>query len=413
MALLHIDSPTTVSYDPYSEEALTDPTALYRALRAHYPVYPLPQYDAWAFSRFEDVWAIGEDSERFALDIGPVFDPADLARSNHGAAPELPPVTPYTSFSQVDPPLQTTLRQGIGAPLRPGPVARLEDHIRQTVRDRLDLLAGRGEFDLYTDFGGFVSATVMCGIVGLDPAHAPRVLQLVNGTLERRPPGPVASNGAAFMELHQMLLAAIAARRADPDGPRIPAMDGLINTQVDGVPLSDDEIAAQLGAIIQGGTETVPKIAARCLLELSRRPEQLAEVRANPAENVRIAIEETMRFGAPLQYVGRTAMQDVEIGGAQIRAGQRVFLLIAAANRDDREFENPDEFIWNRPIARHFAFGHGVHFCIGVHLARLEARILVEEVLTRIPSFELDESRALMPPSDFQLGYIQLPLLVR
>jgi cytochrome P450 len=215
----------------------------------------------------------------------------------------------------------------------------------------------------------------------------------------------------------EMLTEAVSRRRHDneagDDSTGNRAIDGLLNTTIGGRRLTDQEISAQLFTIVSGGTETVPKVVARCLLELWRRPEQLAEVRADLSTNCATALEEAMRFGAPLQHVGRCAKVDVELSGAHIKSGERVFLLIPAANRDEREFENPDDFIWNRTTARHFAFGHGLHFCIGVHIARLEGRILLEELLGRVPDYDIDEADALMPPSDFQIGYIRMPLEVR
>src|SRR6185312_12175992 len=131
-------------------------------LRARYPAYPLPQYDAWAISRFDDVWRLGEDGEALVMGIGPLFDPAVLRR-------DVPPLQPagLTSFSQTDPPVQTALRRAVGAPLRPRAVARLEDDIRQLAQQRLDELVPAGEFDLYADYGGQVSAAVMCRVIGL------------------------------------------------------------------------------------------------------------------------------------------------------------------------------------------------------------------------------------------------------
>jgi cytochrome P450 len=412
--VLTIDTPVDFAYDPYSEEALRDPTDLYRVLRQRYPAYPLPQYDAWALSRFDDVWQVGEDGERFVMDIGPVYNPADLARRNAGA-PARKPLDPMPSFSMTDPPVQTALRQGLVAPLRPHAIGLLEEKVRALARQRLDELVPKGEFDLYTDYGGVVSAGVMATVMGLPIELAPRILELVNQALRRKPPGAVedAVTGRAGLELHMMLVDVVAHRRLQgPTGDGYAAIDGMLSTELDGRALTDDEIAVQLFTVLSGGTETVPKVVARCLLELSRRPDQLAAVRENVATNCRLAFEETMRYGAPLQHVGRTATLDVEIAGAQIRAGQRVFLLIPSANRDEREFANPDEFIWNRSMERHVAFGHGLHFCIGVHVARLEGRVLLEELLRRVPSYEIDESRSLMPPSDFQIGYTNMPILV-
>src|SRR4051794_34670918 len=121
--MLTIESPVDFDYDPYSEEALRDPTELYRALRTRYPAYPLPQYNAWALSRFQDVWDVGVDGERFAMEpIGPVYDPADLTRRHDGPPPPPQPTleSPLPSFSTPNPPVLNQLRQGIGGPLRPG-----------------------------------------------------------------------------------------------------------------------------------------------------------------------------------------------------------------------------------------------------------------------------------------------------
>ena len=405
--MLTIDSPVDLQYDPYSAEALHDPTDLYRQLRARFPVYPLPQHDAWAISRFDDVWRLGEDGNALVMGMGPLFDPAALRR---GAAP---PAGRLTSFSQTDPPLQTMLRQAVGAPLRPRAVARLEDDIRQLARQRLDELVPTGRFDLYSEYGGPVSAAVMCRIIGLPVESAAEVLTIVNASMRRVPPGSAPEAGPARLQMHGTLVDLVRRRRTDgPDGSS-PAVDGLLALRLDGRQLSDDEIAIQLFTVLTGGTETVPKVVARCVLELSRRPDQLADVLRKPAETSAAAYEEAMRFGAPLQYVGRTASRDLEIADAQIRAGQRLFLLIASANRDEREFADPDEFRWSRKPERHLAFGHGLHFCIGSHVARLEGRVLLEELLRRVPAFDIDEDSAVKPPSDFQIGYVKLPIIPR
>jgi cytochrome P450 len=408
--MLTVGSPVDVEYDPYSAEALQDPTELYRQLRARYPAYPLPQYDAWAISRFDDVWRLGEDGDALVMGMGPLFDPAAL---KPGAPPPARPAGGVTSFSQTDPPAQTALRQAVGGPLRPRAVARLEDEIRRLARQRLDELIPAGRFDLYEDYGGQVSAAVMCRVIGLPVQTAPEVLALVNASMRRVPPGSAKEAGPARVQMHNTLVDLVRRQRAQGSDGASPAVEGLLTLQIDGRPLSDDEIAMQLFTVLTGGTETVPKVVARCVLELYRRPDQLAEVLQDPASTCPAAYEEALRFGAPLQYVGRTAARNFEVAGAQIRAGQRIFLLIASANRDEREFAQPDEFRWNRTAARHLAFGHGLHFCIGSHVARLEGRLLLEELFRRVPTFDLDEAAAVRPPSDFQIGYVQLPIVPR
>src|SRR4051812_39707067 len=254
--MLTLESPVDFHYDPYSDEALHEPTNLYRELRAHYPAYPMPQYNAWAISRFDDVWQLGESGDDVVMGMGPVFDPAALAR---GAAKPQPP-TGLISFSQTDPPLQTTVRQAVGAPLRPRAVARLEDDIRQLARQRLDELVPTGRFDLYADYGGQISAAVMCRVVGLPVETASHVLTLVNTSMRRVPPGSAKEAGPARVEMHRTLVDLVRQRRADGSDGSSPAIDGLLALRVGGRELSDDEIAMQLFTVLTGGTETVPKV---------------------------------------------------------------------------------------------------------------------------------------------------------
>ena len=121
-----------------------------------------------------------------------------------------------------------------------------------------------------------------------------------------------------------------------------------------------------------------------------------------------------LRFGAPAQWFTRTVVdKPYTLAGQKLMPGHRVIILYASANRDERVFENPDEFRWNRQMEDHLAFGFGMHFCVGVHVARLEGRIMLEELLNRIPDYEIDESQARRVCSDFQLGWMEVPLVVR
>jgi cytochrome P450 len=164
--------------------------------------------------------------------------------------------------------------------------------------------------------------------------------------------------------------------------------------------------------VFVGGTETTPKIAAHGLMELARHPDQLAAVRADLAKNVPIAVEEMIRFCAPAQWFLRTTHKETTIAGQKLKVGQRVLFLYGSAARDEREFENPDAFIWNRPIPRLLAFGFGQHFCVGVHVARLELRIIVETFLRRVTEYHFDMTRAIRFPSSFQWGWNSLPVVI-
>jgi cytochrome P450 len=399
-----------VDYDPYSMVAMTDPHPLYRWLRERRPVYRLERYNAWALSRFADVWDVGQDAEHFSIADGPIFSRERIS-VRLSAPPPAPALDPVPSFSTLDPPLNPRLRQALGAPLRPGPVGRLEPAVRAMARSRLDALIPSGRFDITADYAGPVSAGVMCRVVGLPPSEAPSLLHLVNRAMRRRPPGLTPDGMAAAAELHGRICELVAAHRASGEADHRSMVGGLLGAEVDGRRLADSEVATQMATIVSGGTETVPKIVAGGLLELWRHPDQRAAVAGEPARCAD-AFEEMMRHGAPLQWVGRTVTRPTAVAGRPMRPGERVILLLASANRDELEFDEPDQFRWDRRPARHLAFGHGVHFCIGSHVARLEGRVLVEELLARVPDYEIDLARAVRPPSEFQVGYTSMPLVV-
>jgi len=201
--------------------------------------------------------------------------------------------------------------------------------------------------------------------------------------------------------------------RAHSSGAALPVVDGLLGYRLpDGSALDDAEVATQMLCIFIGGTETVPKIVAHGLWELSQRPDQMAAVRADPATNVPVAREEMVRCCAPAQWFARTARKPFTMHGETIEPGQRIITLLASANRDEREYPEPDEFIWNRPIRRSLAFGRGQHFCIGYHLARLEIDVLLQEWLRRVPDFAIQGDAATRLPSSFQWGWNKIPVEV-
>jgi len=205
----------------------------------------------------------------------------------------------------------------------------------------------------------------------------------------------------------------IARRRAGETTAPCPLIDSLIaDTQILGRPLTDSEITIQLQLIFIGGVESLPKIIAGGLVELWRHPDQRVYVAADLAR-VPAAVEEMMRYHAPAQWFGRTLLCDMDVAGTPMRAGQRLFLLMASANRDEREFEDPDAFRCDRKMRRIVSFGVGPHFCSGVFLARLEAAIMVEEFLKRVKDYDIDLDNAVRAVSEFQLGWTSLPVTIK
>jgi cytochrome P450 len=211
----------------------------------------------------------------------------------------------------------------------------------------------------------------------------------------------------------EYLVPVVRRRRAEAADGTSPILDSLIGyRQPDGSELSDIEAAIQTLGVFIGGTETVPKIVAHGLWELTRRPEQLSAVCADLDANVQVARDEMIRYCAPAQWFARTVRKPYTIQGTTINPGQRIITLLASANRDEREYPDPDEFIWDRPIDRSLAFGRGQHFCLGFHLARLEIAVLVQEWLQRVPAYHINAEAASRPPSSFQWGWNNIPVEV-
>jgi cytochrome P450 len=399
------------SYHPFDPAVMADPLPYYRVLRAQYPLYYVADLDTYVLSRFADIWdVLGVDDGTFVASEGTLPAATVLARHNSGPVPD-PPLHPLPFHANFDTPIYDTVRRCTSPPLRARSVPKLAERVRELANECLDELLPRGRFDLTQDYGGIVAASMVCELLGLPIDLAPEVLATVNaGSLAQPGSGvEVANARPGYLEY----LVPVVARRRAGEGDAVPIVDNLLAyTLPDGSTLSDTEAAVQLLGVFIGGTETVPKIVAHGLWELARRPHQLTAVRADPDSRVPVAREEMIRFCAPAQWFARTARKPFTIHGTTIATGQRVITLLGSANRDERAYDDPDEFIWDRPIERLLAFGHGQHFCLGVHLARLEITVLVQEWLKRVPDWRIDTDAAARPPSSFQWGYNSLPVEV-
>ncbi|MBM3596290.1 MAG: cytochrome P450, partial [Alphaproteobacteria bacterium] len=373
---------------------MRDPQPLYRVLRDEHPAYYIAQYDTWVFTRFEDVWNGYIDSEHFSEAEGMLFTREQLLTHLCGNPPK-PVLEPAKAmFLFLDPPVHTRHRQATAAPFLKGSIARREAEIAALVRERLALLLPRGDFDLNTDFASHVAVTMVCRVLGVEPDDPEALARAVNTTVGVPPDGPGVAEGQAL--IYSLLLDTVSRRRKGK-GPDSPVIDALLHRDTIGRPLSDVEITTDLNGILVGGTETLPKIVAGGLLELWKRPGQLAQVRAAFPDSVVPAFEEMLRFCAPAQWFGRTVKRPVTLGGVALEPGQRVILNIASANRYPREFDDPDEFIWNRKARRLLSFGVGPHFCIGIHLARLEGQVMLREFLGAVKSYTVNPERGHWP----------------
>lgn len=403
-----------IGYDPFDLKVMTNPHPYYTRLRNERPVYYTSKYDTFWLSRFRDIvemLAIGDNALVSSESSIPM---PEVLLQHHRGDPPKASINPMAPMTLLDSPTYDEIRNAHMKPFRPRPVAEMEEFCREVCRNLLDEHLPKREFDLFLDYGGTLSALLTCKLFRIDPAQARDILETVNAITMYDPERGGVDNSLFFTKLKRFMLPAIARRRAEgPDGS-VPIFDGLLNYKVkpDGRSLTDDEIADELTCAFIANTETPGKVAAQGLLELVRRPEQLKSFRADLQKNSPIAAEEMLRFCAPAQFFLRTIHKDVVIAGVPMRAGQRVAGLVACANRDEREFENADDFIWNRRIPRQLAFGLGLHHCMGLHIARLQIRVLVQEFLLRVNSYSFDLKKAILRPSYFHWAYGSLPVKI-
>ena len=399
-------------YDPFDPAVMADPLPYYRVLRDHHPLYYLPQWDTFALSRFADIWdVLAVNDGTFVASEGTLPPASTLGQRNDGPVAD-PPWHPLPFHAVFDAPIYDGVRRAHSQPFRPKSAGQLESRIRELANERLDELLPRGTFDLTQDYGGIVAASVVCEFLGIPVELAAEVLASVNaGSLAE--PGSGVDTAQSRPSYLDYLIPSVKRRRAKASDGDLPVVDGLLGYRLpDDSPLDDVEVATQMLCVFIGGTETVPKIVAHGLWELLRHPDQLAAVKADPKANVPSAREEMIRYCAPAQWFARTARKPYTVHGTTIEPGQRMITLLASANRDEREYPQPDEFVWNRPIQRMLAFGRGQHFCLGYHVARLEIAIMIHEWLRRVPDFRIIEESAFRPPSSFQWGWSSLPVEV-
>lgn len=411
MSTTHTAAAEAFEYDPFSVGVMRDPLPYYRVLRKKYPAYHMPQYNAWAFSRYEDVMRIFQNDESFHTSEGTLTSKEGMLKFEKGAGPRWQKdPTPLFGFNE--PSVYSKLRNAMVAELRPKSVAAIASDIRARTRSLLDQLIPRRRFNLNLDFAGIVAAGSVCGMCGVPVEDAAEVLAAANLATKQDPvtggfPPNWQQNRETLLEICRR---AIRAQIDGTAGRVVPVIDKLRSLDVEGRKLTVNDMATLISSILLGGAETLPKVFAHGLMELDRHPQQKREVLLDLENNAGPAFEEMLRYCGPAQWFMRTVATPIEIAGRKMEVGERVIALIQSANRDERVFVDPDEFKWNRHIDHHVGFGHGLHFCIGSHLARLEGKILLQEFLRRVPQYTIEE--AIRTPSSFQWGFTSVTVSI-
>ncbi|MBM3693469.1 MAG: cytochrome P450 [Actinomycetota bacterium] len=383
-------------YDPYAADLRADPQPVYSWLREDAPVYQNPDKGFFALSRFADVLEVLHDWSTFSSAQGITLE---------GLPPDIQP-----EMITMDPPRHSDLRSIVKRAFTPRAVAALEPRVHAIARALVADLDPDG-FDLVADVAGQVPSAVIAEVLGVPVSDRPLFRGWIEVLIRRKPDEPetITAARAASAELSEYLAAQIAARRPE-------TTDDLIGFAVqvadESGAMDDEELLGFVRLLLVAGNETTINLIGNAFLELGRHPDERARVVAD-ATLVGPAIEEVLRYSSPVPQLCRVTTADVARHGVTIPAGSQVVMVFAAANRDPREFTDPDRFDVGRRIDRHLAFGHGIHHCLGAALARLQARAAVEAVIDRFPDYVLADEPVEWLPSGHARGPVRLAARAR
>jgi cytochrome P450 family 142 subfamily A polypeptide 1 len=356
-----------------------DPWEQFRWMRDEAPVYWDPTADGglWGVTRYDDIMMISRTPDVFC--------------SGKSSRPERDSWIP--SMINLDEPLHKRRRNLVNRGFTPRRVQDQAPKLRALTNELIDEVISRGECDFVNDIARWIPMVAIGDMLGVEPEDREKLLEWSDWMLgggeiadvmddaERREKQQTFSN-----EYFEYQAGVIQDRKSNP---RDDLVSLLVHGEIDGDKLSDDELLQESLLILIGGDETTRHVMTGGLELLIRNPDQKRKLIEDPSK-IEVAVEEMIRMVSPIQNMNRTLTRDTELHGVKLREGDRVLLLYPAGNRDERAFERPDEFDVERWPNRHVAFGgYGVHHCLGASLARLELKILFEELLRRIPDIEL------------------------
>jgi len=386
--------------DFWAPATRANPYPMYAEMRRNGSLCRIEPDGVWAVSRYEDV--------QFVLKNTQIFSSEGFRRA---LRPDWLHRNPLAdSMLVMDPPTHTSLRATMSRAFSPRVISELEPHIRATCERLAGSLDGRDEADFVADFAMPLAASVIGDLLGLDP-DLHHEFSRWNDDIAAIGPAPesperAAQIAATLETMEGYLRQVVAARRR---APRSDLITALLGVDLNGRPLSDDEIVSFLFLLLPAGLHTPVYLLTNAVLALARFPETLARVRADAAL-VPAFLEEVLRYDPPSHGILRLTTADVELAGTTVPAGSLVLILLASANRDERQFPEPDRFDLDRGAQGVVAFGHGVHHCLGAALARLEVRIALESLISRFRAVERPSGEVAWIRSITLRGPVTLPL---
>jgi len=382
-----------LNYDPFDYSLHDDPYPVYKRLRDEAPVFHNRKFGFWALSRYEDCANAARDFRTFSSAQGTSLE-------------DLKAQVEY--LINTDPPVHTKLRHLISNLFTPQKVAPLEEAVRKMARELLAPHLASGKIDIITDFAAKLPMAIICQLLGF-PREDEDMLRAWTDTVVHREEGKfeMPDEGMhATLKLYEYFNQDMAKRAEGHTREDIIAM--LMQAEEEGR-LKHDDVVGYIYILSIAGNETTTKLIGNICYQLHKHPEQAALLRDDPSL-LPAAIEEVMRFDGPTQMMARTTTRDVELHGETIPAGAKVALIFTSANRDERKYKDAESFDIRRNARDHLGFGGGLHACLGAALARLEAKVAMEEIIAALGHFEVDESGLDRMHSPSVRGFTHVPL---
>ncbi len=359
-----------------------DPWPVYRWLRDEHPVYRDDVTGIWGISRYADVVEIEKHPTRYS-----------------SASGSRPRVDPQNSMIDSDDPAHQSRRRMVARRFTPRAVKQTEDDVRRVVTTLIDRVAPRGECEVVRELAAPFPAAVIGQKLGFPPQLWDKCREWSEFTMhdggqypnDGSAPEATARTVDAVLEFAVETMTLVAKRR---DEPRDDLISVWANEELDWPDgtrrrMTDDELVSEALLVLDGGAETTRSVIGTTCVDLIRHPDQRRLLIDDPSILATTGVEEFIRWVSPLLNMARSAKEDHELHGTPIKAGDEVLLMYASANRDERAFDDPDRFDVTRAHNQHVAFGFGTHFCLGASLARLEIRVMFEELLRRLPDMRL------------------------
>lgn len=398
---------TPIVFDPYDYAFQEDPYPTYRRCRDEDPLHHNEDLDIWFLTRHADIQHALRVEGTYSNAMGVSID-----RSAWG-----PDAHKVMSFLGMDPPRQKRLRSLVSKGFTPRRVTELAPRIQELTDHYLDQCLEMGSFDWIHDFAGKLPMDVISEMMGVPEADRAEVRRLADLVVHREP--GVRDVPREGMEASLTLVVYYADMvEQRKRRPTTDLTSALLTAEIDGDRLTDEEIIAFLFLMVVAGNETTTKLLGHALFHLSRHPEQLEKVFADPADPGGLVspwIEETLRYDTSSQMLARHLLTDVELHGKVAPAGSKAVLVLGSANRDDRVFADPDRYDVFRDkdeLGQLLSFGGGRHFCLGANLARLEAQIALAELVRRVRTVDVAHDDCVRVHSVNVRGFASVPARV-